>query len=743
MVHQKEQHQRDSTSPTNNNDPAESTEMQPPDEPQQSSQHVPSTSSSALPPTQQKATTPLPPLQEELGKSFASRKIQVASLAIRSSHSASQSPLFPKHDMFKLYQQPFVASSLSTPTATFAPPMSYATTSHSSNDKSRSLLPSSSSLTSTTDRALLDRTWSVLAPKSESNEQHRKKPRRRVTFNDNIEFFELPPQINYYDDIAPPPTYSSSPSPDATTKTTDLDDYGEKQKKYQHGIEKGNSPGPPEIANQWDESYTEASNEYSSSELQTTDIPNHQISTYTSPSSVTSSTSTTSSNSMTTLSLSSSSTQSNSINNNNTTATVAMSYDHQSPLFNQHINASTSSLPAYNPMSSSTVSLALSTSSSPNSTTTDMTSPQIALQRKGNTISRNAILEILSSRTPSNHHRFTPSRSNNRLSAKHNSKRLSLQQQQPHHQVPIDFHRSLDSVENEIKEAIQRAKASNTGRCAKMDPKLPPAPTDSSSPSTSDTRLHHVNGSTAVFEPHDERTSDDDGNDDGMEIADDINQEQLPGDIHTDSVTQEQSSAEIPMDNISQEQSSSIIPTDSSMDGSQLYSGDDSDSTTIHGEDNSNETIYMDADDQGDDGDGDGDGDGHHSNGSPRQEGTDTAPHQWSDDSDENTEDTESSNASNPLLLYLPSSEQQICDFGDTLRDEFDRITGDMTHMVVPTSTLSASSTIDNRQPNANGSDISINQDSYSTSNDSRNDDQDQEQKNSVAWGAKTKTTYQ
>ncbi|CAO3600735.1 unnamed protein product [Absidia cylindrospora] len=722
MVHQEEQHQPDSTSPTNNSNPAESTEMQPPDEPQQSSQHEPFTFSTTSPPTQQKATTPLPPLQEELGKSFASRRIQVASLAIRSSHSASQSPLFPKHDMFKLYQQPFVASSLSTPTATFAPPIPNATTSHSSNGISRSLLPSSSSPTSTTDRALLDRTWSVLAPKSESNQQHRKKPRRRVTFNDNIEFFELPPQINYYDDIAPPPTYSSSPSPDATTKTTDLDDYGERQKEYQQDIEKGNSPGPTQITNQWDESYTDASNESSSPGLQTADIPEHQISPCTSPSSVTSSTSTTSSNSMATLSLSSSSTQSNSINNN--TTTLAMSYDQQSPLFNQHINASTSSLPAYNPMSSSTVSLALSTSSSPNSTTTDMPSSQIALQRKGNTISRNAILEILSSRTPSSHHRFTPSRSNNRLS-KHNSKRLSLQQQQPHHQVPIDFHRSLDSVENEIREAIQRAKASNAGRSTN----LPTPKTDTSGPSTNDTRLHHVNGRTADFEPRNESTSNDDGNDDGnsegMDPACNNNQDQPSGDIPN----QEQSLAEIPMDNLNQEQSLDNIPTDGIMDGDQLYSGDDSDSTTIHGENNSNETIYMDAHDQGDD----GDGDDPHGNGSPSQDAA-TISHQWSDDSDENTEDTESSNASNPLLLYLPSSEQQICDFGDTLRDEFDRITGDMTHMVVPTSTLTAASNMDNREPNANVSDISINQDTYSTSNDTRNGEQDREQINSVAW---------
>lgn len=242
MVHQEEPQQNGSTSPIET--PTDAIENLVANDTQQSSQRESSTSGSDSSPTKQKATPP-PPLQEELGKSFASRKIQMASLAIRSSHSASQSPLFPKHDMFQLYQKPFVASSLSTPTTPSSTATTTITTTHDNNDKPRlslppHLLPSSSSLPSTSDRALLDRTWSVLASKSESNQQqqqHRKKPRRRVTFNDNIEFFELPPRMNHYDDLAPPPTYSSSP--DLTTETTHLDDNGENQNEYHQDIENG------------------------------------------------------------------------------------------------------------------------------------------------------------------------------------------------------------------------------------------------------------------------------------------------------------------------------------------------------------------------------------------------------------------------------------------------------------------------------------------------------------------------
>lgn len=183
------------------------------------------TAESLSPPAKQVATSP--PLQEEFGKSFASRKIQVASLAIRSSHSASQSPLFAKHDMYRLYQQPFVASSLSPPTLISTNTRSFSAMSPPAGETSsvsRPSLPSHllspSTLLDTNDRALFDKTWSVLAPKSESNQQQQqqKKARRRVTFNEHIQFFDPPPPMDYYDhppaqvttqgnNVSPPASY--------------------------------------------------------------------------------------------------------------------------------------------------------------------------------------------------------------------------------------------------------------------------------------------------------------------------------------------------------------------------------------------------------------------------------------------------------------------------------------------------------------------------------------------------------
>ncbi|ORX56981.1 hypothetical protein DM01DRAFT_1239569 [Hesseltinella vesiculosa] len=154
----------------------------------------------------------------ELGKTFASRKIQVASLAIRSSQAASQNPLFPKkQDSFRFCQQPFLSSTPSLPSQqrlaapTTAVHPTIITTGTTSNGKTQLSL----ALLDLNERELLDKTWSVLVSRSDAATPTNTKSRRRVTFNDNHEFFYLPP-----DDADDNPDPSSEVSPDLDLDTT-------------------------------------------------------------------------------------------------------------------------------------------------------------------------------------------------------------------------------------------------------------------------------------------------------------------------------------------------------------------------------------------------------------------------------------------------------------------------------------------------------------------------------------------
>ncbi|CAO3617223.1 unnamed protein product [Cunninghamella echinulata] len=172
--------------------------------------------------------------QEEIGKDFAFRKIELATLALRSSQTASQSPLFPKHDIHKYYLQPFIASSISMPTLATVNVRSdsfsssstsidtTATTNSTSSllnsftglDKNYSLLDhSSSSLfekkntngfdSNNNDNnnngyhqgngnsgggILLDRTCSLVMPSSEPNKK-KQKPKRHVKFKEEPDYF--------------------------------------------------------------------------------------------------------------------------------------------------------------------------------------------------------------------------------------------------------------------------------------------------------------------------------------------------------------------------------------------------------------------------------------------------------------------------------------------------------------------------------------------------------------------------
>ncbi|CAO3590695.1 unnamed protein product [Absidia cylindrospora] len=106
----------------------------------------------------------------------------------------------------------------------------------------------------------------------------------------------------------------------------------------------------------------------------------------------------------------------------------------RSSFFKQNHNASTCSLPKFQ-APSSVVSLVPTTSSSQSA------SPLI-FQRKGIKVSKNAILDILEKRS----HHHTPSL--RRMPVK----RLSSTQ------APPGFHKTLDAVQSEIKQAIERAK---------------------------------------------------------------------------------------------------------------------------------------------------------------------------------------------------------------------------------------------------------------------------------------------
>ncbi|ORZ14569.1 hypothetical protein BCR42DRAFT_417205 [Absidia repens] len=352
-------------------------------------------------PTQLKADTKSSP-QQELGKTYASKKIQVASLAMRTSSigsmAGSMSPLFPTKS--GMAQQPFQQVTLSL--------------SDGPEKKSRFGSPDH-------DRALLDKTWSVLAPKLESNQQQRatqSRRRRRVTFNDVIEFFE------------PPPPYDDD---NDGTKLGDLIDDNKSQ-----GLEEKNSDGCTNYGSTFLPMEPQSVNALSSpsADIQAsplhhtnsnnniiTDIPFSSTESQTSTSSLSSVSTTSTSSSLSSSSIEYSSNKINAL---------------RSSFFKQNVNASTCSLPMPQ-ASSSVVSLVPTTSSS--SATSQSASP-LVFRRKGTKVSKNAILDILEKRS----HHHTPSL--RRMPVK----RLSSTQ------APPGFHKTLDAVQNEIKQAIERAK---------------------------------------------------------------------------------------------------------------------------------------------------------------------------------------------------------------------------------------------------------------------------------------------
>lgn len=387
----------------------------------------------------------------------------------------------------------------------------------------------------------------------------------------------------------------------------------------------GNSMAPPppplpQYSSYWADHYTNSTENPSPLSEPPKQLHQSSVSSTTSSSS---SSSTSSSSSSLSLSLSSSSTQTNSINNNS--ANIG-TINRSPPFFNRRFNASTSSLPAYHPISSSNVYGVIPASGSASSLVSSSPLPtdnpgQIALQRKGNKISSHAILEILESRSA--HGAGNSKQLHHRRTTKSNKSLSSLSPRPA--QDSVRFDQTLDSVKQDIRQAIERAKASNTD-----DQQLPMSPPTSLATTTATTEI--LTNEMPFVEPT--------GNNATLNLEDSNGNSQL---------SSEDDSSD----------SSATIPGGESdtKDGPMelLGGGNVSDDKSSLQDRDCDKVAFFESNPRDHDA----------SVANPTEDGDDQAP------------TTDGTVTTEGVLIYLPSSDNQLSDFGDTLLNEFDRITGD------------------------------------------------------------------
>ncbi|KAI8084597.1 uncharacterized protein BX664DRAFT_337352 [Halteromyces radiatus] len=317
-------------------------------------------------------------------------------------------------------------------------------------------------------------------------------------------------------------------------------------------------------------------------------------------------------------------------------------------LCNHHyINASTSSLPALLPSSTSSAPIPRTSSSTNSKIINNSTQPnQMAIERKGNMIPKLTILDILENgSSPTNKHLRSSSRTNKRLSA-----------QPPHHQTPIFLkHTAADSVPQHIKEAVERDKATNEFH--HFEPHMPDTPT----PLTRSTSLSQfplppitttatTTTTTAALTP-----------------ATTV----VPSETVLAAAAAAAAAAAISTESVDTkypEATSAPSPPphepnndDASLDSSSLYDKENQSNGTMETHEQDDQ-LDQDA--------------SFYSNTKEGNKMDDDLIDNSSNSNINNVEDEELDNKMD-LLVYLPSSEQHLCDFGKTLLTELDRISCD------------------------------------------------------------------